>query len=121
MKKVLITFSVLFIALTISFNAQASSLKENMIEGIKFLDTVEEVDWYRVEGRSLIIGWKRIPKFFPHTIRKAARPANIATSRKVRVWAVRHTQKNWHVGSGKSYICFVTAINGKVTQGNCDR
>ena len=45
MKKVLITFSVLFFALTISFNAQASSLKENMIEGVKFLDTVEEVDW----------------------------------------------------------------------------
>lgn len=92
-----------------------------MIEGVKFLDTISEVEWYRVEGRSLIIGWKGIPKFFPHTNRKAAMRANIATSREVHVWAVRHTQKNWHVGSGKSYICFVSANNGRVKAGTCNR
>ena len=92
-----------------------------MIEGVKFLDTISEVEWYRVEGTNLIIGWKGIPKFFPHMNRKAAMRGNIATHREVRVWAVRHTQKNWHVGSGKSYICFVSAINGRVKNGNCKR
>ncbi len=121
MKKISLCFSVFILALIFSIPAQPSSLKKNMIEGVKFLDTVPEVEWYKVEGRSLIIGWKGIPKFFPHMNRKAAIRANIATSREVHVWAVRHTQKNWHVGSGKSYICFVSANNGRVSTGNCNR
>ena len=35
-----------------------------MIEGVKFLDEISEVEWYKVEGKNLIIGWKGIPKFF---------------------------------------------------------
>ena len=121
MKKLFTTLSILIFALIISIPAQSASFKENMIKGVKFLDTIPEVDWYKVEGRNLIIGWKGIPIFFPHNNRKAAIRANIATSREIHVWAVRHTQRNWSVGSGKSYICFVTAINGRVKHGNCQR
>ncbi|MBC8284642.1 MAG: hypothetical protein H8E32_12570 [Nitrospinae bacterium] len=121
MKNLYLILCALILALNISVPAHSSSLEKNMIEGVKFLDTISEVEWYKVEGRSLVIGWKGIPKFFPHTNRKAAMRANIATGREVHVWAVRHTQKNWQVGSGRSYICFVSAINGRVKNGNCKR
>jgi hypothetical protein len=32
-----------------------------MIEGVKFLDEIPEVEWYRVDRKSLIIGWRGIP------------------------------------------------------------
>jgi len=121
MKKIFLIFFALILALIISVPAQSSTFKKNIIEGVKFLDSISEVEWYKVEGKSLIIGWKGIPKFFPHHNRKAAVRANIATSQEVRVWAVRHTQKSWHVGSGKSYICFVSANNGRIKNGTCNR
>jgi hypothetical protein len=43
-------------ALNFTSLAQSSSFKNNIIKGVKFLDDIEEVEWYRVEGKSLIIG-----------------------------------------------------------------
>ena len=101
--------------------AHANSLENALIDGVKFLDDVPEVEWYRVDGRSLIIGWRGIPQCFPHTNRRAATRATISTGREVHVWAVRHNQKKWTVGGGESHICSVTAKNGRVKTDTCPR
>ena len=113
-----ILLASLFLSMSLNF-ASANSLERSMIEGVKFLDDVPEVEWYRVDGRTLIIGWKGIPHLFPHTNRKAARRAAIATGKEIHVWAVRHNQKKWTVGSGKSHICSVLAKNGRVKTDTC--
>ena len=108
----------LFLSLSINF-AHASTLESALIEGVKFLDDVPEVEWYRVDGSTLIIGWKCIPKFFPHTNRKSAIRGTITTGKKIQVWAVRHNQKKWAVGSGEPFICSVSAKNGRVKSDTC--
>jgi hypothetical protein len=99
--------------------AHTNALENSLIEGVKFLDDVPEVGWYRVSGKSLIIGWKGIPKLFPRINRRAATRATISTGREIRVWAVRHNQKKWKVGGGDAHICFVIAKNGRVKTDTC--
>ena len=108
-----------FLLLTFISFAHANAMEDALIEGVKFLDDVQEVEWYRVEGKSLIIGWKGIPKLFTRFNRRAATRATISTGRGVRVWAVRHNQKNWKVGGGDPHICFVIAKNGRVKTDTC--
>ena len=99
---------------------QAGTLKESMLDGVKFLDDIHEVEWYRIDGRNLIIGWKRIPNLFTHTNRRAAIRAAIATGGNVHVWAVRYGEKKWKVGSGRSYICSIAVNNiGQVKKDTC--
>ncbi len=101
-------------------SAQANALENAMISGVKFLDDIPEVEWYRVDGGSLIIGWKGIPQLFPHANRKAAIRAALSTGVEVHVWAVRHNQKQWTLGSGESHICSVIARNnGRVKTDTC--
>jgi|FLOH01.1.fsa_nt_gi hypothetical protein len=113
-----ILLASLFLSMPLNF-AYANSIESAVIEGVKFLGDIPEVEWYRVDGRTLVIGWKGIPRQFPHTNRKAARRAAIATEKEIYVWAVRHNQKKWTVGSGKSYICSVLAKNGRVKTDTC--
>ena len=113
-----ILLASLFLSMPLNF-AYANSIESAVIEGVKFLGDIPEVEWYRVDGRTLVIGWKGIPRQFPHTNRKAARRAAIATGKEIHVWAVRHNQKEWTVGSGKSYICSVLAKNGRVKTDTC--
>ena len=87
------TLLAILILSTFFTSAHANSLENALIDGVKFLDDVPEVEWYRVDGRSLIIGWRGIPQFFPHTNRRASTRATISTGREVHVWAVRHNQK----------------------------
>ena len=108
----------LFLSMLPSF-AHANSMENALIKGVMFLDDVPQVEWYRVDGNSLIIGWKGIPQFFPHTNRRAAIRATLATGRKIHVWAVRHNQKKWSVGSGEPHICSVSAKNGRVESDTC--
>tara|TARA_B100000809_G_scaffold239360_1_gene260853 strand:- start:207 stop:590 length:384 start_codon:yes stop_codon:yes gene_type:complete len=115
------TLLAILILSTFFTSAHANSLENALIDGVKFLDDVPEVEWYRVDGRSLIIGWRGIPQFFPHTNRRAAIRATISTGREVHVWAVRHNQKKWTVGGGESHICSVTAKNGRVKTDTCPR
>ncbi len=110
--------ATLFLSLSTNF-VHASALENALIEGVKFLDDVPEVDWYRVDGSTLIIGWKGLPQFFARTNRKAAIRGTITTGKKVQVWAVRHNQKTWAIGSGQSHICSVSAINGRVKTDTC--
>ena len=113
-----ILLASLFLSMPLNF-AYANSIESAVIEGVKFLGDIPEVEWYRVDGRTLVIGWKGIPRQFPHTNRKAARRAAIATEKEIYVCAVRHNQKKWTVGSGKSYICSVLAKNGRVKTDTC--
>ena len=115
------TLLAILILSTFFTSAHANSLGNALIDGVKFLDDVPEVEWYRVDGRSLIIGWRGILQFFPHTNRRAATRATISTGREVHVWAVRHNQKKWTVGGGESHICSVTAKNGRVKTDTCPR
>ena len=108
----------LFLSLSINFS-HASALESSLIEGVKFLDDVPEVEWYRVDGNTLIIGWKGIPKFFTRTNRKAAIRGTITTGKKVKVWAVRHNQKKWAIGKGQPFICSVSEKNGRVKTDTC--
>ncbi|MBT5028074.1 MAG: hypothetical protein HOM97_06755 [Nitrospina sp.] len=99
---------------------QANALKDAIIQVVKFLDDTPEVDWYRVDRESLIIGWRGIPRLFNQTNRKAARRAAISSGREVHVWAVRHNQKEWKVGIGTSHICSVIAKNnGRIKTDTC--
>jgi hypothetical protein len=114
--------SILLISLIIftspSFS-NASALENAMIDGVKFLDDIPEVEWYRVNGKSLVIGWKGIPQIFSRINRRAAIRSTISTGRETRVWAVRHHQKKWKVGSGDPHICWVIAKNGRVKADTC--
>ena len=56
----------LFLSLSINF-AHASALESSLIEGVKFLDDIPEVEGYREDGSTLIIGWKGMPNFSSHT------------------------------------------------------
>ena len=56
----------LFLSLYINF-VHASALESSVIEGVKFLDDVPEVEGYREDGSTLLIGWKGMPDFFSHT------------------------------------------------------
>ena len=55
MNKIVFTLLTLILALNVASPAQSSSFKNNIIKGVKFLDDTEEVEWYRVEEKSLII------------------------------------------------------------------
>ena len=118
LKPILLAILILLTSLTFS---HANSLEKAMIEGVKFLDDAPKVERYRVDGRSLNIGWRGIPQFFPHTNRRAAMRATISTGREIHVWAVPHNQKKWTVGGGESHICSVTAKNGRVKTDTCPR
>ena len=63
MNKIIFSLLALIQGLNFTSPAQSSSFKNNIIKGVKFLDAIEEVEWYRIEGKSLIIGWKRVPKY----------------------------------------------------------
>ena len=56
----------LFLSLSINFS-HASALESSLIERVKFLDNVPEVEGCREDGSTLLIGWKGMPDFFSHT------------------------------------------------------
>ena len=51
MNKRIFTLFALILALNIECPAQSSSFKNNLIRGVKFLDNIEEVNWYRDKGK----------------------------------------------------------------------
>jgi hypothetical protein len=55
----------LFLSLSIKFS-HASALESSLIERVKFLDDVPEVEGCREDGSTLLIGWKGMPDFFSH-------------------------------------------------------
>jgi hypothetical protein len=114
--------SILLISLIIFTNpsfSNASALENAMIDGVKFLDDIPEVEWYRVSGKNLVIGWKGIPQIFSRINLRAAIRSTITTGRETQVWAVRHHQKKWEVGNEDPDIWWVIARNGRVKSDTC--
>ncbi|MDC0946289.1 hypothetical protein OAS18_02055 [Nitrospinaceae bacterium] len=102
MNKIIFSFLALILALNITSPAQSSSFKKNIIKGVKFLDDTEEVEWYRVEGKSLIIIWKGLPKYLQHTNRRATIYGSLATGREKYTfgpYAMRRKNRRWEVES----------------------
>ena len=95
MNKIIFSFLALILALNITSPAQSSSFKKNIIKGVKFLDDTEEV-----EGKSLIIIWKGLPKYLQHTNRRATIYGSLATGREKYTfgsYAIRRKNRKWKV------------------------
>ncbi len=88
-----ILLASLFLSMSLSF-ASANSTGISMTEGVKFLDDVPEAKWYRMDGSTLIIGWKGISHPFSHTNQKAARRAATATRKETPEILPYQIQKN---------------------------
>jgi hypothetical protein len=58
MNKIIFSFLTLILVLNITSPAQSSFFKKKIIKESKFLDDTEEV-----EGKSMIIEWKGLPKY----------------------------------------------------------
>jgi hypothetical protein len=93
MNKIIFIFFALMLALNVVSTAQSSSFQNNLIRGVKSLDDIEEIEWYRVEGKNLLIGWKGVPKYLQHTNCRAGILGSIATGHELHIWAVRHTHE----------------------------
>ena len=97
MNKIIFSFLVLILAINITSPAQSSSFKKNIIKGVKFLDDTEEV-----EGKSMIIEWKGLPKYLQHTNRRATIRGSLATGREkytFGLYAIRRKNRRWEVES----------------------
>ena len=97
MNKIIFSFLTLILALNITSHAQSSSFKKNIIKEVKFLDDTEEV-----EGKSLIIIWKGLPKYLQHTNRRATIYGSLATGREKNTfgsYAIRRKNRRWEVES----------------------
>jgi hypothetical protein len=90
----------------------------NVSKGISFLNDVQRVAWYKVEGKHIVIGWKGIPDDFYGLNHKAAVRASKLNKKQVHVWAVRHHQRDWSPGEG-GQICVTTALRGRLDKTNC--
>ena len=96
MNKIIFSFLALILALNITSPAQSSSFKKNIIKEVKFLDDTEEV-----EGKSLIIIWKGLPKYLQHTNRRRTIYGSLATGREKYTfgpYAIRRKNRRWEVG-----------------------
>ncbi len=98
----------------------AEANQKNLAKRIQFLDNIKKVEWYKVEGRHIIIGWKGIPDNFYGLNYRAALDASKSTLYEVQVWSVRYPQKNWSPGDG-GQVCITTAKMGRFGDSNCKK
>jgi len=106
--------------LALLFIPASTLAAKNLIESIKFLDNVEKVAWYKVDGKHIIIGWKGLPDDFYNWNHRAALYASKSSNFKVHVWAVRYHKQAWSPGEG-GQICITTATRGRVGKTNCKK
>ena len=98
----------------------AGATQKSLQPTVQFLDNIQKVEWYKVEGRNIIIGWKGFPDDFYHLNYKAALNASKSTLYEVYVWSVRYPQKDWSPGEG-GQICITTAQMGRFGKSNCKK
>jgi hypothetical protein len=108
------------LVLSLSFIPISMASAENLEKDVKFLEKVDAVGWYKVDGKNIIIGWKGLPDTFYGWNHRTAVKASLASLYEVNVWSVRHRQKNWAPGSG-GQICVTTAKYGRLGKSNCKR
>jgi len=93
---------------------------QSLEKGVKFLEDIDEVGWYKVAGQDIVIGWKGLPANFYGWNHRTAVKASLVSLYEVNVWSVRHRQKNWSPGTG-GHICVTTAKFGRFRQSNCKK
>ena len=93
---------------------------QDLAKGVKFLDHVKKVEWYKSSGKHIIIGWKGLPDDFYQWNYKSTLNASKLSQYEVYVWAVRYHQKNWSPGEG-GQICITTATRGRFGKTNCKK
>lgn len=113
------TVTVLILALWL-LPITAGATQKALVKRVQFLDNIQKVEWYKVKGRDIIIGWKGIPDNFYGLNYKAALDASKSTLYEVHVWSVRYPQKNWSPGDG-GQVCITTAKMGRVGKSNCKK
>jgi hypothetical protein len=111
------TLTIIFLLVLWLVPTSALSV-QNLEKGIRFLGDVEEVDWYLIDGKNIIIGWKGIPDSFYGWNHRTAVRASMLSLYKVSVWSVRHSNKEWHPGEG-GQICITTAERGRLRKTSC--
>lgn len=107
-----------FLGLALFFTSISMVFAQDMKEGVKFLDKVDKVSWYKIDGKDIIIGWKGVPDNFYGLNHRTAVKASMSNLYEVNVWSVRHRQKDWLPGKG-GQICVTTAKFGRLGKSNC--
>jgi len=87
---------------------------------VKFLEDIDNVDWYKVYEKNIIIGWRGLPDNFYGWNHRTAVKASLASLYEVKVWSVRHRQKSWLPGKG-GHICVTTAKSCRFGKSNCKK
>ena len=111
--------AVIMLALwVLPFTAEAT--QKSLVKRVRFLDDIQKVEWYKIKGRSIIIGWKGIPDNFYGLNYKAALNASKSTLYEVQVWSVRYPHKDWSPGDG-GQVCVTTAQMGRIGKSSCKK
>jgi hypothetical protein len=113
------TVAVLMLALWL-LPVTAGAIQKSLVKRVQFLDSIQKVEWYKIEGRNIIIGWKGIPKNFYGLNYRAALDASKSTLYEVQVWSVRYPQKDWSPGDG-GQVCITTAKRGRIGKSSCKK
>lgn len=80
---------------------------------LKYLNDIEEISWYEVDGNTVYIGFKTRPSDISMILRGAALRANNAINFGAHVWGIKASNKGWRPGDGPYYEA-VTARYGKI-------
>lgn len=118
-RSIKITVGVLILALWF-LPASAGAFEKTVTNQIRFLDYVENVEWYKINGQNIIIGWKGLPDNFYAYNHRAAVKASKSSIYKVYVWSVRYPQKDWSPGRG-GHLCITTAKFGRFGKSSCQK
>ena len=113
------TVTVLMLALWL-LPITAGAAQKTLVKRVQFLDKIQKVEWYKVEGKNIIIGWKGIPDNFYGLNCRADLDASKSSLYEVHVWSVRYPQKNWSPGDG-GQVCITSAKMGCFGKSSCKK
>jgi len=94
-------------------SSRSLSQQQIITNELKYLNDIEEIGWYEVDGNTVYVGFNIRPTDISLILKGAALRANNAINFGVHVWAVKANQKGWRPGDS-SYYEEVTARHGKI-------
>ena len=121
-KLILVVFIFLLVVFAIGVVTDGSSSSANssspnktttLNETLKYLNDMEAVSWWEVDGNDVYINFNDISFNYKAAIRMAATLGNRATDFGVHVWALNGKQRGWRPGDS-GYLDNVTARYGKL-------
>lgn len=108
-----------FIACLFSQGCADEATTHKIKNNLSYLYEVREIDWLTVEGRQVIIAWKKIPGDMAGVINAAAVNANRNLEGRVRVYSIdanRYPQPTTSLSSVNFY-CEAVAVDGRLNEG----